>query len=63
MGSTEDFGDSKKFDVEEIEDARNRLIKLHLLQISQQQEQLYRLHSLIREFFRSKLEDIDRYEE
>jgi len=47
---------SKAFEVEEIEEARAKLIKLHLLQLSQQQKQIYRLHSLIREFFRSKLE-------
>lgn len=46
----------KDFDVEEMEKARTRLLYLHLIQLLQQQEQIYRLHSLIREFFRSKLE-------
>lgn len=46
----------RKFDVEELEEARTKLLDLHLLQLSQQQEQIYRLHSLIREFFKSKLE-------
>jgi hypothetical protein len=44
------------FEVEALENARARLLELHLLQLSQQQEQIYRLHSLIREFFRGKLE-------
>jgi tetratricopeptide (TPR) repeat protein len=48
--------DSKEFDVEEFEKARTKLLDLHLLQLSQQKEQIYRLHPLIREFFRSKLE-------
>jgi NB-ARC domain len=52
----EDSDDLQEFDIEEIEEARANLIKLHLLQLSQQEEQIYRLHSLIREFFRSKLE-------
>jgi NB-ARC domain len=52
----EDLDAGKEFELEEIEEARAKLIKLHLLQLSQQQEQIYRLHSLIREFFRSKLE-------
>jgi len=52
----ENSEDGKAFEVEEIEEARAKLIKLHLLQLSQQQEQVYRLHPLIREFFRSKLE-------
>ncbi len=47
---------SQEFDVEVFENARARLLDLHLLQLSQQQEKIYRLHSLIREFFRSKLE-------
>jgi len=47
---------SQGFDLEVFENARARLLDLHLLQLSQQQEQIYRLHSLIREFFRSKLE-------
>ena len=47
---------SQEFDVEAFENARARLLDLHLLQLSQSQEQIYRLHSLIREFFRNKLE-------
>ena len=47
---------SKEFDVEEFNRARTKLLKLHLLQLSQRKEQIYRLHSLIREFFRGKLE-------
>lgn len=50
----ENSGDHE-FDVEVFEKARTKLLDLHLLQLSQQQEQIYRLHSLIREFFRSKL--------
>ncbi|NEQ47559.1 MAG: transcriptional regulator [Leptolyngbya sp. SIOISBB] len=47
---------NKEFDIEEFEDARAKLIDFHLLNISQQEENTYRLHPLIREFFRSKLE-------
>jgi NB-ARC domain len=47
----------QEFDVETFEDTRARLLALHLLQLSEEQEQVYRLHSLIREFFGSKLED------
>lgn len=47
---------NREFDEESFEKARTRLLELHLLQLSQQQEQIYRLHSLIREFFRGKLE-------
>lgn len=47
---------NQEFDVEAFEKARAGLLDLHLLQLSQQQEQIYRLHSLIREFFRVKLE-------
>ena len=43
-----------KFDPEELEDARAELIRFHLLQ--NLDLQTYRLHSLIREFFRGKLE-------
>jgi hypothetical protein len=50
----ENSNNNQKFDVEALENARVRLQELHLLQHSQQQ--VYRLHSLIREFFRSKLE-------
>jgi NB-ARC domain len=53
----EDSDDHQEFDVEVIEEARAKLIELHLVQLSQQQEQIYRLHSLIREFFRSKLDE------
>jgi hypothetical protein len=52
----EDLDDGKVFEVEEINKARTRLVKLHLLQLSQPEQQIYRLHSLIREFFRSKLD-------
>ncbi len=52
----ENSEEGKEFDVEEIEKARTKLLDFHLLQLSQQQEQIYRIHSLIREFFRSKLE-------
>jgi NB-ARC domain len=52
----ENSDDGREFDVEEVEKARTKLLDLHLLQLSQQQKQIYRLHSLIREFFRSKLE-------
>jgi tetratricopeptide (TPR) repeat protein len=48
--------DDLVFNVEEMNEARDKLIELHLLQLSEQQGQNYRLHSLIREFFRSKLE-------
>lgn len=48
---------SLEFNVELFENARTRLLDLHLLQLSEKQLQIYRLHSLIREFFRSKLED------
>jgi hypothetical protein len=43
------------FEVDKIKAARTQLIKLHLLQISQE-ENIYYLHPLIREFFRSELE-------
>ena len=52
----ENSDESKEFDVEEFEKARTKLLDLHLVQLSQQKEQIYRLHSLIREFFRGKLE-------
>jgi NB-ARC domain len=52
----ENSSNSKEFDVEMFEDSRAKLVGLHLLQLSQQKEQIYRIHSLIREFFRSKLE-------
>jgi ATP/maltotriose-dependent transcriptional regulator MalT len=47
---------SQEFDMEVFENARARLMDLHLIQLSEQQEQIYRLHSLIREFLRGKLE-------
>jgi hypothetical protein len=50
-------GKTQKFDVEVFETSRFRLQQLHLLQLSQQQQQIYRLHPLIREFFGSKLEE------
>ena len=46
----------QEFDVEVFENARTKLLDLHLLQLSQPEDQIYRLHSLIREFFRNKLE-------
>jgi hypothetical protein len=52
----ENSDESKEFDGEEFEKARTKLLDLHLVQLSQQKEQIYRLHSLIREFFRGKLE-------
>jgi NB-ARC domain len=45
-----------EFDMEAFENTRARLLNLHLVQLSRQEEQIYRLHSLIREFFRGKLE-------
>jgi hypothetical protein len=57
----EDSDPSQEFEVEELEKARTKLLNLHLLQLSQQKEQIYRLHSLIREFFRSKLEGEEDY--
>lgn len=48
--------ESKDFDIEEFDKSRTKLLALHLIQLSQKKEQIYRLHSLIREFFRSKLE-------
>lgn len=55
----EDFSKIQEFDAEELEKARTKLLNLHLLQLLQQQKQIYRLHSLIREFLRSKLEGED----
>jgi len=52
----EDPNEIQDFDVEELEKARGGLLNLHLVQLLQEQEQIYRLHSLIREFFRTKLE-------
>jgi NB-ARC domain len=52
----EDSDSGKEFELEKIEVARARLIDLHLLQQSQQEGEIYYLHSLVREFFRSKLE-------
>jgi pimeloyl-ACP methyl ester carboxylesterase len=52
----ENSSGSKEFDVELFEDSRAKLVRLHLLQLSQQEEQIYRVHSLIREFFKSKWE-------
>lgn len=50
------FNGSKEFNVEKVEEAKTQLLTLHLLQLSQQKEQIYRLHSLIREFFSGKLD-------
>jgi hypothetical protein len=55
----EDSDEYQEFDIEKIEEARANLIDSHLLQISLSKEQIYRLHSLIREFLRSKLDDSD----
>jgi len=52
----ENADNTLEFDAETLEDARVKLQNLHLLKLSQEQEQIYQLHSLIREFFRSKLE-------
>jgi hypothetical protein len=52
----EDPNESKVFDVEEFENARGKLLDLHLVQLLQEQEHIFRLHSLIREFFRTKLD-------
>jgi hypothetical protein len=45
------------FDAEELRDARRKLLQLHLVQ--QESRTTYSLHSLIREFFRSKLESTE----
>jgi hypothetical protein len=50
---------SQEFDIEEFENSKARLLELHLLQPFQPLEHIYRLHSLIREFFRSKLGEKD----
>ncbi|MGB3191516.1 MAG: tetratricopeptide repeat protein, partial [Limnoraphis sp.] len=42
-------------DLEDIEDSRRKLVKLSLFQRTQ--EKTYRLHQLLREFFRDKLEE------
>lgn len=52
----EDPDEIQDFDFEELEKARGKLLDLHLVQLLQRQEQIFRLHSLIREFFRTKLE-------
>jgi uncharacterized protein YbaP (TraB family) len=52
----ESYEGSEEYDVDAFERSRSKLQNLHLLQLSQQEEQIYRLHSLIREFFRGKLE-------
>ena len=46
----------EEFDAEAMEIARARLLNLHLLQIVEKEKEVYRLHLLVREFFRSKLE-------
>jgi NB-ARC domain len=53
----EESDDRKKFDSEEIEKARANLIDLYLLKILDYEKQIYRLHSMIREFFRSKFDN------
>lgn len=49
------FPEDGDLSLENLETARQKLIRFHLLQYLSQQT--YRLHSLIREFFRSKLEE------
>lgn len=48
------FPENGEFVVEEFRKARTKLLKFHLLQVTGQDA--YQLHSLIREFFRNKLE-------
>lgn len=48
------FPENGEFTAEEFRKARTKLLKFHLLQVSGQNA--YQLHSLIREFFRNKLE-------
>jgi hypothetical protein len=48
------FPENKLFDLEELEESKETLISFHLLQ--NVSLKVYRLHSLIREFFRGKLE-------
>jgi hypothetical protein len=47
------------FNENNFKEYRQNLLDLHLLQLSDNQASIYRLHSLIREFFRSKLEGED----
>jgi len=50
------------FDAELLEESRIKLLYWYLLKINSVSSQIYRLHSLVREFFRSKLEgeaDVD----
>lgn len=47
---------SEEFNPEELEDARDNLIALHLFE--RIQESTYRLHPLVRQFLRSKLETL-----
>ncbi len=53
----ENLDDGRSFETSELEEARYVLVKFHLLQVLQQEEQLYKFHPLIREFFRGKLEE------
>ena len=53
---------NQEFDVKILENSKNKLLNLNLLQLSQPKEQIYCLHSLIREFFRSKLEEESDFE-
>lgn len=48
------FPENGEFVAEELRKARTQLLKFHLLQVAGQDA--YQLHSLIREFFRNKLE-------
>jgi len=48
------FPENGEFGAEEFRKARTKLLKFHLLQVAGQDA--YQLHSLIREFFRNKLE-------
>jgi hypothetical protein len=48
------FPENGEFVAEEFRKAKSKLLKFHLLQVAGQDA--YQLHSLIREFFRNKLE-------
>ncbi len=50
------YWQGKDIDSEDIEDSRRKLVKLSLFQQSKEKENTYRLHQLLREFFRDKLE-------
>ncbi|MGB3533777.1 MAG: tetratricopeptide repeat protein [Microcoleaceae cyanobacterium] len=49
------YWQGEDIDLEDIEDSRRKLVKLSLFQRSK--EKTYRLHQLLREFFRDKLEE------